>query len=71
MSTSTREGTGPGLREMDARPLRFTTLNWALLGLAAVVIVAGYLSLAAGSTTLAPVLLVLGYCVLVPLGIFV
>lgn len=71
MSASSRESTGPGLREMDARPLRFTTLNWALLGVAGVVIVVGYLSLAAGSTALAPVLLVLGYCVLVPLGIFV
>lgn len=56
---------------MDTRPLRFTTLNWTLLGVAAAVIVAGYVSLAAGSTTLAPVLLVSGYCVLVPLGIFV
>lgn len=71
MNASTRPGEGPGLREMDARPLRFSTLNWALLGVAAAVIVAGYVSLAAGSTTFAPVLLVLGYCVLVPLGIFV
>jgi hypothetical protein len=56
---------------MDARPLRLSTLNWALLGVAAAVIAAGYVSLAAGSTTLAPLLLVVGYCVLVPLGIFV
>jgi hypothetical protein len=32
--------------------------------------VAGYASLAAGSTVWAPVLLVVGYCVLIPLGIF-
>jgi hypothetical protein len=29
----------------------------------------GYVLLAKGSTTLAPVLLVLGYCVLFPLGL--
>jgi hypothetical protein len=29
----------------------------------------GYLMLAQGSTTTAPVLLVLGYCVLLPLGL--
>lgn len=66
----TREGPDPR-GEPDARPLRFTALNWTLLAVAAVVVLLGYLSLAAGSTTLAPVLLVLGYCVLIPLGIFV
>jgi hypothetical protein len=33
------------------------------------VLVAGYWLLAQGSTTAAPVLLVLGYCVLLPLGV--
>jgi hypothetical protein len=33
-------------------------------------IVAGYISLARGSLTLAPFLLVIGYCVAIPLGIF-
>jgi hypothetical protein len=37
--------------------------------LALAVIVIGYLTLAAGSITLAPILLVLGYCVLVPVAI--
>ena len=32
-------------------------------------LVAGYVLLASGSTTLAPILLVLGYCVLFPLGL--
>ena len=40
--------------------------NSVLLGLALVALVAGYVSLSKGSTTLAPVLLVAGYCVLVP-----
>ena len=40
--------------------------NSMLLGLALVSLVAGYVALSKGSTTLAPVLLVAGYCVLVP-----
>jgi hypothetical protein len=38
-------------------------------GLALVALVLGYADLARGGTTLAPILLVLGYCVLVPLAI--
>jgi hypothetical protein len=40
--------------------------NSLLLGLALAVLGAGYVALSRGSTTLAPVLLVVGYCVLVP-----
>jgi hypothetical protein len=42
-------------------------LWWALATLA---LVAGYANLWRGGTTLAPILLVLGYCVLLPLAIF-
>lgn len=59
-----------GSEATGVRPLRFTPLNWALLGAGAAVILVGYLALAAGSTTVAPILLVLGYCVVIPLGIF-
>jgi hypothetical protein len=45
-----------------ARPI----LYW---GLAAVVILAGFADLARGGETIAPILLVLGYCVLVPIAI--
>jgi len=41
-------------------------LNSLLLGIALAVLGLGYVALSRGSTTLAPVLLVLGYCVLVP-----
>ena len=41
-------------------------LNSLLLGLGVAVILVGYLALARGSITLAPVLLVSGYVVLVP-----
>jgi hypothetical protein len=38
-------------------------------GIAILVILAGYADLARGGETIAPVLLVIGYCVLVPLAI--
>ena len=43
--------------------------NWAVLGAAVVVIVIGYILLDRGSITAAPMLLVLGYVVLVPVGL--
>jgi hypothetical protein len=46
---------------------RRTALLW--WGLAAVSLLAGYADLVRGGETIAPILLVLGYCVLVPLAI--
>ncbi len=46
-------------------------LNTVLMGLGLVALLAGYLALARGSTTLAPVLLVTGYCGLVPAALLV
>jgi hypothetical protein len=43
--------------------------NWIAFGVALGVIILGYIFLASGSITLAPILLVLGYCVLVPYAI--
>jgi hypothetical protein len=43
--------------------------SWLYWTLAAVVLVAGFADLARGGETLAPILLVIGYCVLVPLAI--
>jgi hypothetical protein len=45
-----------------SRPL----LYW---GIAAAVLLAGYVDLARGGVTVAPILLVIGYCVLIPLAI--
>jgi hypothetical protein len=50
------------------RPL-LARRNLILLGAAVLSLVAGYLILDAGHATAAAVLLVLGYCVLLPLGI--
>ena len=49
--------------------LRFGPKNVVLLTAAVVSLTVGYVLLARGSTTAAPVLLVLGYCVLFPLGL--
>lgn len=50
------------------RARRVQDYQWWLL--AAVVLLAGYADLARGGDVIAPVLLVLGYCVFVPLAIF-
>jgi hypothetical protein len=54
-----------------ARPRRFllTRRNLAILAAAVLALVAGYLTLAAGHASAAAVLLVVGYCILFPLGI--
>jgi hypothetical protein len=53
-----------------ARPtLSFSRTNAIWMGAAAVSIAIGYFLLATGSETIAPILLVLGYCVLLPIGI--
>jgi hypothetical protein len=38
-------------------------------GIAAAVIVAGFIDLARGGETIAPILLTVGYCVLIPIAI--
>jgi hypothetical protein len=49
--------------------LSFSAINAILLVAGLVAIIVGYALLARGSNVLAPVLLVLGYAVLIPLGI--
>lgn len=47
----------------------FKPKNYLLLGAGVIAIVAGFVLLSMGSTRVAPLLLVTGYCVLVPLGL--
>lgn len=47
----------------------FGVKNYVIFGVAALVILAGYLALSKGSITLAPILLLVGYMILVPWGI--
>ena len=56
----TATATGEGKRRSRA---------WLYWGLAAAALVLGFADLARGGETLAPILLVIGYCVLVPLAI--
>jgi len=49
--------------------LHFGPRNYAALGAALVCLAVGYVTLNGGSTTLAPVLLVLGYLVFIPAGL--
>jgi hypothetical protein len=55
--------------ELHEGELRFGLLNWVLLAAAVLAIVGGYAMLAGGSTVAAPLLLVVGYVILMPLGI--
>lgn len=66
--TSTRKGAAPAVAE-NPGALRFSAINLILLVAGFAAIVAGYVLLAQGSNVAAPVLLVLGYAVLIPLGI--
>jgi uncharacterized membrane protein HdeD (DUF308 family) len=59
----------PKRKAAEAEPSYFSRRNWQWLGAGAVVIIAGFIALSQGSITLAPILLVLGYCVLIPMGI--
>jgi hypothetical protein len=49
--------------------LNFGTRNYAALGMALACILFGFYLLSQGSITAAPILLVLGYCVLIPYGL--
>jgi len=55
--------------ENEGGSLRFSAVNFAfiLAGIAAIAV--GYTLLASGSTVAAPLLLVLGYAALIPIGI--
>jgi hypothetical protein len=46
-------------------------INSLLLALGMVALLVGYVALSKGSTTLAPVILVTGYCVLIPASLLV
>ena len=49
----------------------FGPRNYYVFGAGLLVIILGYITLATGSITLAPILLILGYCVLIPVSILI
>jgi hypothetical protein len=63
MAKSDLANTSRQLREPGSRR------SWIYWTIATVVLLAGFADLARGGETLAPILLVIGYCVLVPLAI--
>ncbi len=62
-------------RTQKEEPLPLGKENFIIMGVGVLVIIIGYLALAKGPIegflplVLAPILLVLGYCVIIPLGI--
>jgi hypothetical protein len=50
-------------------PIHFTKKNYIGFALGIVTIILGFISLSQGSITLAPILLVMGYCVIIPVAI--
>jgi hypothetical protein len=66
MSTRTRR-TAPVAESHES--LKFSLINVVLLVLCLAAIIGGYVLLAGGSVTAAPLLLVLGYAVLIPAAI--
>ncbi|MDH4223362.1 MAG: hypothetical protein OEV55_07485 [candidate division Zixibacteria bacterium] len=57
------------VKPKEKGPLPFTRRNWTWMGIGILVIIIGFVALSMGSTTLAPILLVLGYCVIIPISI--
>ena len=65
-----RQRTAPAAAPADnAGSLRFTPKNLAFLGGGLASIILGYALLGAADNVFAPLLLVLGYAILIPLGI--
>lgn len=62
-------------RAQKEEPLPLSRENFIIMGVGLLVIIMGYIALARGPIegflplVLAPILLVLGYCVIIPLGI--
>ena len=69
MAQRSRNSSTPATTTVNRGALRFSAINAILIAAGFASIVAGYFLLAQGSNVAAPVLLVLGYAILIPLGI--
>lgn len=67
--TSQRRTREAASTQADPRRLAFGPANYAVFALGAAAIVGGYVLLDRGSITAAPILLILGYAVLIPIGL--
>ena len=70
MASGKKKSAATGKRSREgAEEAPLTTLNYILFIAGLVVITAGWFLLRAGNVFLSPILLILGYCVMIPLGI--
>ena len=68
MATKTKKTTnGPG----EEAKWPYGKKNYIVFAAALIVIIIGFYTLSTGSITLAPILLVLGYCVLLPVALII
>ena len=58
-------------KQKDIADFPFGQKNYIIFGAAIIVLVLGFIALWMGDITIAPVLLVVGYCVLIPIAILV
>jgi hypothetical protein len=58
-------------QKKDGGSLGFARLNYILMAVGLGVIVIGYIFLATGDITIAPILLVIGYCGILPAAILI
>lgn len=56
-------------RAVPSKKLAFSKKNWYVFLGGIITIILGFFALSKGSITIAPILLVLGYCVVIPLAI--
>ncbi|MBN2290697.1 MAG: hypothetical protein JXQ83_15290 [Candidatus Glassbacteria bacterium] len=69
--TARRKGIQPTLEDTQGLIKSFSQENLLLFLVSLLVIIGGHIALGMGSVTVAPVALVLGYCILVPLAIII
>lgn len=71
MAQADTKSTGRGKAAATPRSegLPFSKTNYYIFAAGLLAIILGYITLSQGSITLAPILLVLGYCVIIPVAI--
>ncbi len=61
----------PTKKNLQPERLQFGPLNYGGFALGLLLIIIGFFTLSQGSMTLAPLLLVLGYCIVIPVAIVI
>ncbi len=61
----------PRPKKSERPQIALTRKNYIIMGFGLAAIITGFFTLAGGSTTLAPLLLVVGYCVIIPVALLV